>query len=333
MATCVTPPACSSSNTCISSVSVMPPSPASTTPFWVRDATACRARSLRNRNSTNSSSIWTRPSLRNVSGTVIVTGDSIGRDWRDSGRSTSYPCCIIGAATMKMTSSTSITSTSGTTLISASELETRTLRERRRPPCRAGADGIGSSFGMSGEVALGDGEKLHREVVHFVGGLLHPVRDVVIEVDRRDCGEQPRAGGNERLGNGRRHDREARRSLGADALEGHDDAPHGAEQPDVGRDRSRRCEKRHPVLEFRDLDGGRPQQGAVDRVEAPEGWTRSPGIRPAVGRSPQLRVQLGVAGLEQGDEGARRERRAHGLHLGEPRAAAEDVEEGGALSG
>ena len=41
---------------------------------------------------------------------------------------------IIGAVTMKMISSTSITSTSGTTLISASEVVTRGPRPRRPPP-------------------------------------------------------------------------------------------------------------------------------------------------------------------------------------------------------
>ena len=43
---------------------------------------------------------------------------------RACGRFTSSPCCIIGAVTMKMMSSTSMTSTSGTTLISASEVAT-----------------------------------------------------------------------------------------------------------------------------------------------------------------------------------------------------------------
>ena len=52
---------------------------------------------------------------------------------RATGSFTSMPRCIIGAATMKMISSTSITSTSGTTLISASEVATRGGRGRARP--------------------------------------------------------------------------------------------------------------------------------------------------------------------------------------------------------
>ena len=45
----------------------------------------------------------------------------------------SMPRCIIGVATMKMISSTSMTSTSGTTLISASWVVTRRPRPRRGP--------------------------------------------------------------------------------------------------------------------------------------------------------------------------------------------------------
>jgi hypothetical protein len=55
-------------------------------------------------------------------------------DFDATGRFTSTPCCSIGAATMKMISSTSITSTSGTTLISESDDDTRRPRPRRPPP-------------------------------------------------------------------------------------------------------------------------------------------------------------------------------------------------------
>ena len=55
------------------------------------------------------------------------------RGLRACGRFTCSPCCIIGAVTMKMMSSTSITSTSGTTLISASVVDTRAPRPRREP--------------------------------------------------------------------------------------------------------------------------------------------------------------------------------------------------------
>ena len=60
------------------------------------------------------------------------------------GRFTCMPCVIIGAATMKMMSSTSITSTSGTTLISARAVTTRRERPRRGPS----TDSSDCSFGI-----------------------------------------------------------------------------------------------------------------------------------------------------------------------------------------
>ena len=65
---------------------------------------------------------------------------------RATGRFTSRPRCSIGAVTMKMTSSTSITSTSGTTLISASDVTTRGASGRAAPPPPWSSDW---SFGMA----------------------------------------------------------------------------------------------------------------------------------------------------------------------------------------
>ncbi len=50
---------------------------------------------------------------------------------------------------MKITSSTSITSTSGTTLISASEVDTRIAAGAAPAALRLGGCCIGSSFGMA----------------------------------------------------------------------------------------------------------------------------------------------------------------------------------------
>src|SRR5687767_6145726 len=136
-------------------------------------------------------------------GTVTVTGASAAGARRDCGSFTGKPGCIIGAATMKMTSKTSMTSTSGTTLISASDVETRTPRARRPPP-RDDPPELVSSFGISGEVPLGDRQELHGEVVHLVRGLLHAARDVVVEVHGRNRGEEARRRGDERLGDARR---------------------------------------------------------------------------------------------------------------------------------
>ena len=55
-------------------------------------------------------------------------------------------------------------------------------------------------------------------------------------------------------------------------------------------------------------------------------WPASASVRA------QLRVQLGIAGLEQPDQRAGRQRRADRLHLGELAALAEDAEEGRGLA-
>jgi hypothetical protein len=68
----------------------------------------------------------------NESGTVTNTRSwLIGSARRASGRLTSMPRCMSGAVTIKMISMTSMTSTSGMTLISESEVPTRATRPRR----------------------------------------------------------------------------------------------------------------------------------------------------------------------------------------------------------
>src|SRR4029079_11519837 len=106
---------------------------------------------------------------------------AVGGAFFACGRFTGIPCVIIGAATMKMISSTSITSTRGTTLISASEVDTRALRPRLpRPP----PDRIGSTLGTLGEIPLRDVQELERKIVHLVRELLHAVGEIVVEVHR-----------------------------------------------------------------------------------------------------------------------------------------------------
>ena len=64
---------------------------------------------------------------------------------RDCGSLTSMPRWIIGAVTMKMISSTSITSTSGTTLISASDVDDAAAAAGR---ARRAAAGAARAFGI-----------------------------------------------------------------------------------------------------------------------------------------------------------------------------------------
>src|SRR4029079_4169832 len=131
---------------------------------------------------------------------------------------------------MKMMSSTSMTSTSGTTLISASEVATRALRPRRwRPPPDPPA---GCTFGILGEVPLRDVQELEGEIVHLRGEFFHPAREVIVEIHRGNRREQAPRPRDARRGDAGRHDGKAGRSLRADVLERIDDAPYRAEEAD-----------------------------------------------------------------------------------------------------
>ena len=134
-----------------------------------------------------------------TSGTVTYSGSVVVSlsARRATGRFTSTPFCIIGAATMKMMSSTSITSTSGMTLISDSDVETR--RPRRRPVFASGVRLMHPS--ALGEVPFRDVQELEREVVHLRRVDLHLRGEVVVEVDGRNRGEQAERRGDQRFGN------------------------------------------------------------------------------------------------------------------------------------
>src|SRR5580700_3969951 len=87
------------------------------------------------------------------------------------GRSTSMPDCSTGAVIMKIIRSTSTTSTSGTMLISASDVSV----------CL-------ESWGMArGQLVINGfnhGQKLHREVIHAGGGAANLAQELVIKDDR-----------------------------------------------------------------------------------------------------------------------------------------------------
>src|SRR4051812_14818818 len=100
---------------------------------------------------------------------------------------------------MKMMSRTSITSTSGTTLISASELATR--RPRPRPGVGLAP---GCTFGISGKVPFRDIEEFHGEIVQLRREQLHAVAQRVVEIHGRDGGEESGCRRDERIGDTRR---------------------------------------------------------------------------------------------------------------------------------
>src|SRR3989442_7256261 len=138
-----------------------------------------------------------------------------------------------GAVTMKITSSTSMTSTYGTMLMSC-------IGPRLR--CRAG-------MALFHRLAMEDvGELLH-EALEAVAQALDVVRVAVVRHHRRDGGEQADRRGDQRLGDARRHLRERRLLDVREAAKGVHDAPYRAEQADVGAQRSRRGEKGQMALE------------------------------------------------------------------------------------
>src|SRR6185503_13499712 len=137
-----------------------------------------------------------------------------------------------GAVTMKITSSTSITSTYGTMLISC-------IGPRLR--CTAGT----LPHGLPVEDV---GELLH-EAFEARGEALDVVRIAVVRDHRGDRGEQADGGGDQRFGDAGRDLRERRLLHVRQAAERVHDAPHGAEQPDVRADRAGGGEEREVELE------------------------------------------------------------------------------------
>src|SRR4030095_11904278 len=192
------------------------------------------------------------------------------------------PGLTSGAVTMKITSSTSITSMYGTTLIWFID-----LRARR----------------MILALPLQDVRELlderlvaHRETVGVVCV-------AVVRADPRDRGEEADRGGDQRFGDPRRDVRERRLAHVREAAERIHDAPHGAEEADVGRHRA---------------DGREPRQVRVERVDlalvggahrAARAVHRDRGV---AALAPVLRV-LAEAGGEDVLEAASRERLARAL--------------------
>src|SRR4051794_2933668 len=158
-----------------------------------------------------------------------------------------------GAVTMKMTSSTSITSMYGTTLISC----------------------IGPRLRRSAAMLLLHGlpvkdvRELFHEALEAVGEPLDVVRVAVVRHDRRNRGEQADRGRHQRLGNARGDLGEGRLLHVGEAAECVHDAPHRAEEPDVRADRAGRGEEREVALDevHLALEGGAHRAArAVDHV-------------------------------------------------------------------
>src|SRR5712692_9091900 len=117
------------------------------------------------------------------------------------------PRYIIGAVSMKISSSTSTTSTNGMILISASEPPIR----RPSPPPESRLNAIFASVLQHG--ARDQVEEIHREPLHLRGPVLHSVDEVVVGDDGGDGGGEAEGGGDEGFRDARRHHREVRGAL------------------------------------------------------------------------------------------------------------------------
>src|SRR5262245_3499061 len=102
------------------------------------------------------------------------------------------PRYIIGAVSMKISSSTRTTSTSGMILISAIEVPTRSWLP--------GVPALNAIFGGSGQPRhrpAQDVEEVEDEAVHLGGPVTDAVDEVVVAHDRRNRGRQTRRRGDE----------------------------------------------------------------------------------------------------------------------------------------
>src|SRR3990172_8390620 len=126
------------------------------------------------------------------------------------GRFTSTPWVSMGAVTMKMIRRTSITSTSGVTLISAMTL---------RSPARLEELIIAMASPLV-DLALEEVDEFGRETVDPDVDRPDAGQEVVIRHDRRDGRGQPRRGGDEGLGDAGSHGGQRGVSRGGDPGEG-----------------------------------------------------------------------------------------------------------------
>src|SRR5690348_12827543 len=180
------------------------------------------------------------------------------------GRATSTPWWSMGAAIMKMISSTSITSTSGVTLMSAST-GSSSFPPKPPPPPRLNA--MASPPRFLGEVPLGQVEELEGEVLEAAAEDADPVREVVVADERRDGGGQAGGRVDERLGDAGRHGHDRGRAGHADVAEGVHDAPDRAEKADEGCRGGGGGEQRDPAGEVLHLDARRPGERPLEGRE------------------------------------------------------------------
>src|ERR1700728_3058224 len=136
------------------------------------------------------------------------------------GTDTSIPDCSTGAVTMKMISSTRATSTSGVILISASEV--RVCPELAvKATCGLPLHRVW--LGLRADLFQAV-EQFAREVVHARAKLAQRSGELVVGDYGRNGHQQAGGGGDQSLGNARRHGAQSGRALRAQAMKGIHDA-------------------------------------------------------------------------------------------------------------
>src|SRR5262249_14992364 len=183
---------------------------------------------------------------------TIRSSTAVGRD-AGGGRLTSMPRYIIGAVSMKMSKRTSTTSTNGMMLISASEVPT--LREP------SASSSLNAIFDGARDLGAGRGtrqqiEDVESEAIHLGRPVLDAIDEVVVADDGGDCRAETERGGDQCLGDARRHHGEGGRPLLPDAVEGRHDAPHRSEEPDERRRAGGGGQERQEGEEARGFGGG-----------------------------------------------------------------------------
>src|SRR4051794_5169844 len=161
------------------------------------------------------------------------------------GKSMGTPTVSSGADTMKMISSTSITSTMGVTLISLI-----TARRPRRPrPAPPALIAIASSLPALVDLPRQDRRELAGKALQALALPVHFGDELVVENGRRNGGNQADCGRKQRLCDAWRHHRQRSILRGRDRLEAGHDAPDRAEQADEGAGRANRGQNQKPAFQ------------------------------------------------------------------------------------
>ena len=211
------------------------------------------------------------------------------------GRLTPISTVASGAATMKMISSTRMTSMNGVTLISCwtsrsspPEREPRRIAMAFTPP-RAPAE-------RRGPVSAADHqEQLRRGVAEQRAVAADDADQMVVDHDRGDRGDEADRGGEQRLGDAGRDHREIGGVGFRDADERVHDAPHRAEQADErrgGADRRQHADAARNLPRHRRFDALQPQRDALLETVVDDAAGQ---LRFARRRQDELRDGIGVA--------------------------------------